>query len=130
MFTLNQIKDAHSKVKSGADFPRYVQDLIQLGVTGYSTFVTDGHTLYQGNEGFELKSDPKYAALPIAATGDKETFIRNLRHHQQGGSDYPTFCKQAAEGGVEKWTVDTTALTCTYYDKAGNEMLVEKVPTP
>jgi hypothetical protein len=27
MFTLQEIKDAHSKVKSGADFPKYVHDL-------------------------------------------------------------------------------------------------------
>ena len=33
MFTIQQIKDAHSKVKSGADFPQYMQDIIALGVT-------------------------------------------------------------------------------------------------
>ena len=27
MFTLDQIKEAHAKVKSGADFPGYVQEL-------------------------------------------------------------------------------------------------------
>lgn len=32
MFTIEQIKEAHSKVKSGADFPNYIQDLIILGV--------------------------------------------------------------------------------------------------
>jgi len=26
--------------------------------------------------------------------------------------------------------VDTAAMTCTYYDKSGNEVLVEKVPIP
>ena len=30
MFTIKQIKDAHSKVKSGADFPKYMQDIIVL----------------------------------------------------------------------------------------------------
>ena len=33
MFTIEQIKNAHAKVKSGADFPTYVQNLIKLGVT-------------------------------------------------------------------------------------------------
>lgn len=32
MFTIQQIKDAHSKVKSGADFPAYIQDIKKLGV--------------------------------------------------------------------------------------------------
>ena len=30
MFTIAQIKEAHDKVKSGADFPKYIQDLINL----------------------------------------------------------------------------------------------------
>ena len=38
MFTIAQIKEAHSRVKSGADFPTYIQDLIELGVKGYDTF--------------------------------------------------------------------------------------------
>lgn len=33
MFTVEQIKTAHSKVKSGADFPAYIQDIKKLGVT-------------------------------------------------------------------------------------------------
>ncbi len=44
MFTVEQIKTAHSKVKSGADFPAYIQDINKLGVASYETFVTDGHT--------------------------------------------------------------------------------------
>lgn len=35
MFSINQIEEAHSKVKSGIDFPNYVQDIIKIGVTGY-----------------------------------------------------------------------------------------------
>ncbi len=34
MFTIEQIKEAHAKVKSGADFPNYIHDLIILGVKG------------------------------------------------------------------------------------------------
>lgn len=52
MFTLEQIKEAHAKVRSGADFPTYVQDLIGLGVTCYQTYVSDGHTDYFGKKGF------------------------------------------------------------------------------
>ncbi len=44
MFILDQIEAAHSKVKSGADFPEYIKELKQFGVTSYETFVSDGHT--------------------------------------------------------------------------------------
>ena len=33
MFTVEQIKAAHSKVKSGADFPSYIKEIKSLGVT-------------------------------------------------------------------------------------------------
>ena len=32
MFTVEQIKAAHSKVKSGADFPAYIQEIKALGL--------------------------------------------------------------------------------------------------
>ena len=129
MFTLHQIKEAHMKVASGADFPGYVQDLIGLGVKAYSTFVSDGHTRYEGND-YHLQSDARYAPQEIAEQGDAEQFSQNLKLHQQGGSNYPTFCRHCAEAGVEKWTVDLAEMTCTYYDKAGNTMLTEKIPVP
>ena len=49
---------------------------------------------------------------------------------QQGNTDSLTFCKDAAETGVEKWTVDMEEMTRTYYDKSGNVMLTENIPRP
>lgn len=128
MFTLNQIKAAHSKVKSGADFPQYVQDLIKLGVLKYSTYVNDGHTEFVGKNDYQIKSDAKYADMHISEESDTEKFKERLKVHQQGQTDYPTFCKDAAKNGVEKWVVDMSGMTCTYYDKAGEEMVVEEIP--
>jgi len=128
MFSISDIKAAHSKVKSGADFPAYIQEIKQLGVTGYDSFVTDGHVDYFGANGFTTSSDPKYTALHIAAEADNQLFIQYLKAHQQGSSDYPTFCSQSAETGIEKWHVDVNQMTCTYFDVKGNSILVEKIP--
>jgi len=128
MFTIEQIKAAHAKVKSGKDFPAYIQDLIAFGVTGYSTFVSDGHTDFNGTNNYVVQWPARYALLPIAAAGNTEKLKHNLIVHQQGQTDYPTFCRQAGEAGVVKWTVDTQAMTCTYYDVAGDAMLVEAIP--
>ncbi|HEY1039365.1 MAG TPA: DUF1398 family protein [Bacteroidia bacterium] len=130
MFTLEQIKTAHAKVKSGADFPAYVQELIQMGVEGYETFVMDVHTLYYGKDTFPFRSEPKFTPQHIADKSDKDRFQKELKHHQQGGSDFPTFVKIAAECGIEKWTVAMQEMTCTYYDKAGNEIYAEAIPKP
>jgi Protein of unknown function (DUF1398) len=48
MFTVEQIKAAHSKVKSGADFPNYIHEIKELGVIYYEAFVIDGHTDFYG----------------------------------------------------------------------------------
>ena len=127
-FTIDQIKAAHAKVKSGADFPNYVNDLIAMGVKSYETFVTDGHTIYYGPSGFNVTSDTKYAALTIAPTSNTPAFKNDLKAHQQGKSDYPTFCSQCALYGVEKWVVLMDDRSCTYYDLAGNVILAEAIP--
>jgi len=128
MFTIEQIKAAHAKVKSGADFPRYVQELKTLGIKGYEHYVTDGHTQYSGDNGYSLNSAGAYQQVAIAATGSKEMLAHALSIHQQGQTSYPTFCQQAAEAGVEKWVNDFNKMTCTYYDLQGNSLIEEQIP--
>jgi uncharacterized protein YbcV (DUF1398 family) len=129
MFTLEQISAAHSKVTSGADFPRYIQDIAKLGVAGYETFVTDGHTVFKGNDNTSIISKPKYSALVISDTSNTTLFKQELKKHQQGKTDYLTFCSTCADTGIEKWVVDIKKTTCTYYTKAGVAVLTEIIPT-
>ena len=128
-FSLADINAAHAKVKSGADFPSYIQDLVQLGVKSYIIFVRDGHAVYFGEDGYQLDSEPVYAELPISLRSDKTVFIAQLRKHQQGQTDYFTFCQHCAETGIEKWIVDTKEMTCIYYDLSAEEILMEIIPT-
>lgn len=128
MFTFEQIKAAHSKVKTGADFPAYIRDIKKLGVTYYETFVVDGHTLFKGNDGSELTSPTKYGEQKISTTVNVSKFLADLRHHQEGGSDFLTFSRQAAGSGVEKWAVCLESMTCTYYDMGGEKVMVERIP--
>ena len=97
--------------------------LKKLGVTGFETWVKDSHTVYFGKNDFCIQSKPNYQELSIAANSDKENFKSRLKEHQQGKTDYFTFCKDCAETGIEKWMVRLDAMTCTYYDKPGNEIL-------
>jgi uncharacterized protein YbcV (DUF1398 family) len=120
MFTIEQIQAAHSHVKSGADFPAYIQDIIRLGVTGYETYTRDGHTVYAGNDGFRIESAPIYNPLQVSAQSNKSRFK----------TDFITFCNDSAASGIEKWMVDTAAMTCTYFDTAGQVVLLEQIPTP
>ncbi|MEI9919005.1 MAG: DUF1398 family protein [Bacteroidota bacterium] len=128
MFTIDQIKAAHSKVKSGADFPSYISDIKALGVSRYLTYVSDGHTEYFDKDNKTTASPARYEAKSIALQANAKQLKSDLKVHQAGETDYPTFCQQAADNGVNAWEVDTVAMTCTYLDIQGGEMVVEVIP--
>ncbi len=129
MFTVEQIKAAHSKVKSGADFPGYIRQLKSLGVRSYETWVKDSHTDYFGASSYRISSMPMYDNLSIDITCNKVKFENYLRLHQQGGTDYFTFCRHCAETGIEKWIVSIDEMTCIYYNKSTSAVLIEKIPS-
>jgi uncharacterized protein YbcV (DUF1398 family) len=128
MFTLNQIQEAHSRVKSGADFPKYIQALAALGVDRYTAFVEEGRVQYVDSEGTAIVSKAKYSLIEIATETQSEQFGADLLAHQQGKTDYATFCNDCAKSGIYKWVVSIQDMTCTYYDKDDNEVLQEAIP--
>ncbi|MEJ2883506.1 DUF1398 domain-containing protein [Pedobacter sp. GR22-6] len=128
IFTAVQIQSAHSKVKSGADFPAYIKAIKELGVTHYEAYVADGHIDYHGADHHTATTPAKYETLTIADTAKIETFKAELLAHQQGKTDYLTFIKMCATCGIEKWEICMEQMTCTYFDKTGNEILIEKIP--
>lgn len=127
MFTAEQIITAHSKVKSGADFPNYIKDIKALGVTYYEAYVEDGHIEYHGANN-TVKVPEKYASMTVADTADADNFKVGLIDHQQGKTDYLSFIKMCAECGIEKWEISIDTMTCTYFDKLGKVILVEQIP--
>lgn len=128
MFTLEQIQAAHSKVKSGADFPTYIQEIQKIGVNYYEVFVSDGHADYFGANNFKITSSAKYEAKSIALDANTEQFITDLKAHQSGKTDYLTFCSDCAKSGIEKWAIIVDRMICTYYDINGNNILEEAIP--
>jgi uncharacterized protein YbcV (DUF1398 family) len=74
MFTIEQIKEAHTKVKSGADFQANIKEIKELGVTYYETFVSDGHTDYFDKNDNKTSTAAKYNALTIAEISNAEQF--------------------------------------------------------
>ncbi|MGN6396665.1 MAG: DUF1398 domain-containing protein [Mucilaginibacter sp.] len=128
MFTLQQMKAAHAKVKSGKDFPEYVKEIKQLGLVHYDFMAKDGRTVYHGRNGFQVSSDPVYPERPISLHPEPAALCKIITEHQQGKSDFLTFCQLVADAGVEKWVVDTEAMLCSYYDLNGNTIVAEPIP--
>ncbi len=66
--------------------------------------------------------------LNIANKCNIGQFKADIKAHQQGQTDYLTFIGISAKLGIEKWAVCMDKMTFTYFDKAGNEILGEKIP--
>jgi uncharacterized protein YbcV (DUF1398 family) len=128
MFTAEQIKAAHSKVKSGADFPAYIKEIKAMGVTHYEAYVSDGHIDYHCDSHYTAKVSAKYDPLTIADVANGQQFKKELVDHQQGRTDFLTFIRSCATFGIEKWAIRIDKMTCTYYDKAGQVVLIEEIP--
>jgi uncharacterized protein YbcV (DUF1398 family) len=127
MFTIEQINDLHDRLGTMETFSQYVRALKSTGVERYDSYLVDGHSEYFGTDGYTVKSPPVHEKLTVAETSNREAFLRHLNLHDQHKTSYLEMSKGLAESGVEKWTVDTNRMTMTFYDKAGNEMLVEAI---
>ncbi|MBS1526268.1 MAG: DUF1398 domain-containing protein [Bacteroidetes bacterium] len=128
MFTLQQMKAAHAKVKSGADFPRYIQEIKALGLKRYTYSVTDGTITYYGENGYQVPAPAIYEPKSINPDASPQLLRHVIAIHQQGQTDFPAFCEQAAIAGVKQWVIDTERMLCIYEDSDGKEMVLEPIP--
>lgn len=115
LFTLEQIQDLHDRLGNAETLSDYVRSLAALGVLCYDSFVSDGHSVYLGHDGQRVSSPPAHAELSIAENSDRDAFLDHLRRHDLGETSYLDMSKGLAERGIEKWTVDTQAMTMTFY---------------
>ncbi|MDM1556195.1 DUF1398 family protein [Chryseobacterium indologenes] len=127
-FTIEDITTAHQKVKSGADFPQYIQAIKGLGVSYYTTYISDGNTKYFNKNHQSIHTGRRYDTLIISEKVNLEYFKTRLMLHQQGGTDYLTFCNDCAENGIAGWVMDLAAMTCTYFDQEQKDILIEQIP--
>ena len=127
MFTIEQINDLHVRLGSKKTLADYVRALKAIGVERYDSYLADGHSEYFGQGGDKVVSPPEHEVLAVADTCQREVFLEHLRRHERRETTYLAMSKGLADSGIEKWTVDTGAMTMTFVDKAGAEMLVAQI---
>ena len=127
MFTLEQINNIHDRLGNAETLSQYLEALKNIGVDKYDSFITDGHSEYFGKGGHKVGSPPVHEKLTIAETSNRESFLKHLNLHNDGKTSYLEMSKGLADSGIEKWTFDMNKMTIAYYDKDGNEMLVEAI---
>ena len=78
MFILEQIKQAYDKVQTATDFENYIQELIELGIKGYDTLVTDGRVVYYGDTNHEAATDKNTINYPSLQQQIKSALLNTL----------------------------------------------------
>lgn len=127
-FTEQDIRATYAKTKTGADFPRLIRDLKALGIVSYDHLLTTGSNIFHGKDGQSVSLSNMGPAVTVSPQPNLELLKKYIAMHQGGLTNYPTLCGQAGEAGVEKWTSDLLAMTCTYFDKTGRKLHVELIP--
>jgi uncharacterized protein YbcV (DUF1398 family) len=85
MFTIEQINELHARLGSARTLPEYVR---ALGVEHYDSYLADGHSEYFGQGGHTVVSPEVHEVLPVAETGQRETFLQHLRRHELRQTTY------------------------------------------
>ncbi|HEY1651210.1 MAG TPA: DUF1398 family protein [Acidimicrobiales bacterium] len=127
MFTVEQIEELHGRLGNAETLSDYVRSLALLGVERYDSFVSDGHSEYLGQNAHRVTTDAVHEQLPIAENSDRDQFLDHLRRHERGETSYLEMSIGLADSGIEKWTVDTHAMTMTFYDRSDSVLLVEHI---
>ena len=89
--------------------------------------LADGHSEYFGKGDHKVVSPPVHEKLSMAETSNRESFLKHVNLHDQGKTNYLEMSTGLADSGIAKWTFDTNKMTIAYYDKNGNEILVETI---
>ena len=127
MFTREQIEELHRRLGNAETLSDYVRSLATLGVVRYDSFVSDGHSEYLGPDSHRVISPPAHDDLSVAEDSDRDAFVDHLRRHEQGETNYLEMSKGLADSGVERWTVDTHAMTITFLGRSGEVLLVDQL---
>lgn len=127
VFTIEQIEELHGRLGNTETLSDYVRSLAALGVARYDTFVSDGHSEYTGFDVHRVISHAVHDVLTVAESSDRDAFLDHLRRHAQGDTSYLEMSRGLADNGIERWTVDTHAMTMTFYDRSGDVQLVDQI---
>ena len=127
MVTLAEIDEVHGRLGNSDSLDAYCRALADLGVTGYDSYVTDGHTVFHTTHGRELVTPAYHEAVEVATEPDHAAVHATLARTEAGELDYGEMSRLLGAAGLERWSVDTRRLVMTYTDVLGEAALVEQL---
>lgn len=125
-FTLEAIQVAHQQY-SGSDFPKLVAVFKAMGMESNTVNLLEGVIVYRHKNGETLIVHQTPIAVDIPEQADISKAILDLKRHQRGETDFPTFSLAMAEDGIVEWTTRMDERTCSYYDRKHEAVIVEAI---
>ena len=127
MVTLAEIDLVHEQLGKADTLDAYCRALAELGVTGYDSYVLDGHTVFRTKDGDELSTPAYHDVVEIAAEPDHAAVHGVLARAEAGEIGYVEMSELLGAAGLERWSVDTRQLVMTYTDVLGETVLSEQL---
>ncbi|EOB7930488.1 DUF1398 domain-containing protein [Staphylococcus aureus] len=126
-FTLSAIQQAHQQF-TDVDFPKLFKAFKDMGMTYNIVNIQDGTATYVHQSEDDIVTSSVKSNHPVAQKSNKTIVQDVLTRHQQGQTDFETFCDEMAEAGIYKWHIDIQAGTCTYIDLQDQAVISELIP--
>ncbi|MBC1550165.1 DUF1398 family protein [Listeria sp. FSL L7-0233] len=129
MINEQSILQAATSEKNAGDFPKVVQGFKDLGVTKYQFLVQKGVYVFWDETNTRVESKLNGVSMPVTEEISSEKMKDAIKQAQAGKIDFETFIKLAGLAGVGLWEADLTAMKVTYIDNAGNDLVIEPIPS-
>lgn len=113
---------------TGVDFPKLFKAFKDMGMTYNIVNIQDGTATYVHQSEDDIVTSSVKSNHPVAQKSNKTIVQDVLTRHQQGQTDFETFCDEMAEAGIYKWHIDIQAGTCTYIDLQDQAVISELIP--
>ncbi|HIH7846815.1 TPA: DUF1398 domain-containing protein [Staphylococcus aureus] len=126
-FKLSAIQQAYQQF-TGVDFPKLFKAFKDMGMTYNIVNIQDGTATYVHQSEDDIVTSSVKSNHPVAPSSNQSIVQDVLTRHQQGQTDFETFCDEMAQAGIYKWHIDIQAGTCTYIDLQEQAIISELIP--
>lgn len=115
--------------ENAGDFPKVIQGFKELGVTKYQFSVQKGVYVFWDEEENMVEATLNGVPMPVSTEISAEKLRVAIKEAQAGRIDFEQFITLAGLAGIGLWEADLAAMKVTYIDNAGNDLVIEPIPS-
>ncbi|MBC2331175.1 DUF1398 family protein [Listeria welshimeri] len=115
--------------ENAGDFPKVIQGFKELGVTKYQFLVQKGVYVFWDEEENMVEATLNGVPMPVSTEISAEKLRVAIKEAQAGRIDFEQFITLAGLAGIGLWEADLAAMKVTYIDNAGNDLVIEPIPS-